>query len=230
MTPASQSQTLISSSPQVWLFLTPRDAGLLWSYEQSRVQIWVVLRMTLCLPVWAAAQVGVFSHWQSSSLNLKLTRRLLHDLITLYYPNWRYPLILAKVCPLFGPGPGPGLTSRVTWTSLNFWHFSWKRTFIEFVMEASTSAPRRKPVAIITIGMAGAGKSTFVQRINSYLHSLDPPTPPYILNLDPAVTHVPFEANIDIRDTVNYQEVMKQYVCGWLLCSTSNSLQIPGTT
>ncbi|KAF9265049.1 XPA-binding protein 1 [Marasmius fiardii PR-910] len=73
---------------------------------------------------------------------------------------------------------------------------------------------RKKPVAIITIGMAGAGKSTFVQRINSYLHSQDPAKTPYILNLDPAVTHVPFEANIDIRDTVNYPEVMKQYNLG----------------
>lgn len=79
-------------------------------------------------------------------------------------------------------------------------------------MSSSTTKP--KPVVIITIGMAGAGKSTFVQRINSYLHSQDPPSPPYILNLDPAVTHVPYEANIDIRDTVNYQEVMKQYNLG----------------
>lgn len=60
--------------------------------------------------------------------------------------------------------------------------------------------------------MAGAGKSTFVQRINSHLHSLNPPSPPYILNLDPAVTNVPFEPNIDIRDTVDYHEVMKQSV------------------
>ncbi|PPQ77834.1 hypothetical protein CVT25_015328 [Psilocybe cyanescens] len=72
----------------------------------------------------------------------------------------------------------------------------------------------KKPIAIITIGMAGAGKSTFVQRLNSYLHSLEPPSPPYILNLDPAVTYVPYEPNIDIRDTVNYQEVMKQYNLG----------------
>ncbi|THV02587.1 XPA-binding protein 1 [Dendrothele bispora CBS 962.96] len=84
----------------------------------------------------------------------------------------------------------------------------------------------KKPIAIITIGMAGAGKSTFVQRINSYLHShSEPPQsgsedpkvktrPPYIVNLDPAVTNVSFEANIDIRDTVNYQEVMKQYNLG----------------
>ena len=45
-------------------------------------------------------------------------------------------------------------------------------------------------MVVITIGMAGAGKSTFVQRMNSYLHAQE--TPPYILNLDPAVTHVPF--------------------------------------
>ncbi|KAL1688181.1 hypothetical protein GGG16DRAFT_95012 [Schizophyllum commune] len=79
--------------------------------------------------------------------------------------------------------------------------------------EPSSSAPApKKPVAIITIGMAGAGKSTFVQRINSYLHTQS--TPPYVLNLDPAVSYVPFEPNIDIRDTINYQEVMKQYNLG----------------
>lgn len=89
-------------------------------------------------------------------------------------------------------------------------------------MDAPSSSIKKKPVAIIAIGMAGAGKSTFVQRINSYLHSLDPPSPPYILNLDPAVTHVPFDANIDIRDTVNYQEVMKQCVPG-CLCSRNDN-------
>ena len=82
------------------------------------------------------------------------------------------------------------------------------------VAESSSSTVKKdkSPVTIITIGMAGAGKTTFVQRINAYLHSLSPPSPPYILNLDPAVTRVPYEANIDIRDTVNYQEVMKQFV------------------
>jgi len=62
--------------------------------------------------------------------------------------------------------------------------------------------------------MAGSGKTTFVQRINSYLHSLQPPRPPYALNLDPAVASVPFDANIDIRDTVDYKQVMKQYNLG----------------
>jgi GTPase SAR1 family protein len=35
-----------------------------------------------------------------------------------------------------------------------------------------------------------------------------------VINLDPAVTHLPYGANIDIRDTVNYKEVMKQYNLG----------------
>ncbi|EHS63031.1 hypothetical protein PGTUg99_024480 [Puccinia graminis f. sp. tritici] len=68
------------------------------------------------------------------------------------------------------------------------------------------------PVCIICIGMAGSGKTTFVQRLNSYLHSIK--KPPYILNLDPAVSSLPFQPNIDIRDTVNYKQVMKQYNLG----------------
>ncbi|EIW77732.1 XPA-binding protein 1 [Coniophora puteana RWD-64-598 SS2] len=79
----------------------------------------------------------------------------------------------------------------------------------------TNTSTSKKPSVIITIGMAGAGKSTFVQRINSYLHTSENDTrPPYILNLDPAVLNLPFEANIDIRDTVNYAEVMKQYNLG----------------
>jgi GTPase SAR1 family protein len=68
------------------------------------------------------------------------------------------------------------------------------------------------PVAVVCVGMAGSGKTTFMQRINSYLHGKR--SPPYVLNLDPAVKNVPFESNIDIRDSVNYKEVMKQYNLG----------------
>jgi len=38
--------------------------------------------------------------------------------------------------------------------------------------------------------------------------------PSYFINLDPAVKETAFNANIDIRDTVNYKEVMKQYSLG----------------
>ncbi|KAI0357229.1 XPA-binding protein 1 [Trametes cingulata] len=79
---------------------------------------------------------------------------------------------------------------------------------------STTASEKKKPIVIITIGMAGAGKSTFVQQINSYLHSKEPPSPPYVLNLDPAVANTPFEANIDIRDTVDYHKVMKEYNLG----------------
>ncbi|KAA8648651.1 hypothetical protein EYZ11_012756 [Aspergillus tanneri] len=68
------------------------------------------------------------------------------------------------------------------------------------------------PVAVVCVGMAGSGKTTFMQRINSHLHSQK--TVPYVLNLDPAVHSVPFESNIDIRDSINYKEVMKQYNLG----------------
>ncbi|KAI1774886.1 hypothetical protein F4818DRAFT_448604 [Hypoxylon cercidicola] len=69
-----------------------------------------------------------------------------------------------------------------------------------------------EPVAIVCVGMAGSGKTTFMQRINAYLHGKR--DPPYVINLDPAVLNVPFESNIDIRDSVNYKEVMKQYNLG----------------
>ncbi|CAO1604981.1 MAG: hypothetical protein LQ349_000835 [Xanthoria aureola] len=68
------------------------------------------------------------------------------------------------------------------------------------------------PVAIVCVGMAGSGKTTFMQRINSHLHTKK--TPPYVINLDPAVHNVPFDSNIDIRDSLNYKEVMKEYNLG----------------
>lgn len=51
-----------------------------------------------------------------------------------------------------------------------------------------------------------------MRRVNSYLHQHQ--KPPYVINLDPAVLSTPFESNIDIRDSVNYEEVMKQYNLG----------------
>ncbi|CAI6092885.1 unnamed protein product [Clonostachys chloroleuca] len=80
---------------------------------------------------------------------------------------------------------------------------------------SATAAPvdaASMPPAIVCIGMAGSGKTTFMRRINAYLHSKQ--TAPYVINLDPAVLSVPFESNIDIRDSVNYEEVMKQYNLG----------------
>ncbi|KAF9873644.1 hypothetical protein CkaCkLH20_08754 [Colletotrichum karsti] len=78
---------------------------------------------------------------------------------------------------------------------------------------AATPTPAgESPVSIVVVGMAGSGKTTFMRRINSHLHGKK--EPPYVINLDPAVLNVPFESNIDIRDSVNYEEVMKQYNLG----------------
>ncbi|KAI6895861.1 hypothetical protein D0867_06001 [Hortaea werneckii] len=82
---------------------------------------------------------------------------------------------------------------------------------------STTTSSQQPPVAVITIGMAGSGKTTFMQRINAHLHHQSQSSstpPPYVLNLDPAVRSVPFDSNIDIRDSVNYKEVMKQYNLG----------------
>ncbi|KAK4189422.1 putative ATPase NPA3 [Podospora australis] len=84
--------------------------------------------------------------------------------------------------------------------------------------EQSTPAPSaaqataKQPVAIVCVGMAGSGKTTFMQRINAYLH--EKKDAPYVMNLDPAITHSPFQANIDIRDSVNYKKVMEEYKLG----------------
>jgi len=69
-----------------------------------------------------------------------------------------------------------------------------------------------RPTVCLVIGMAGSGKTTLMQRLNAHLHAQK--RPPYVINLDPAVAHVPFGSNIDIRDTVKYKEVMTQYSLG----------------
>ena len=74
------------------------------------------------------------------------------------------------------------------------------------------------------MGMAGSGKTTFVQvssnnslivmiqRMIAYLKENGKNT--YNLNLDPAVLEVHFPCNIDIRDSVKYKNVMKSYNLG----------------
>lgn len=68
------------------------------------------------------------------------------------------------------------------------------------------------PTNVICIGMAGSGKTTFMQRLNSHLHAKK--EPPYVMNLDPAVLNIPFGAHIDIRDSINYKKVMEEYKLG----------------
>ncbi|KAK3294406.1 uncharacterized protein B0H64DRAFT_400625 [Chaetomium fimeti] len=77
---------------------------------------------------------------------------------------------------------------------------------------ASPDGQTGQPTVVVCMGMAGAGKTTFMQRIAS--HQFGKKETPYIINLDPAVTYSPFQSNIDIRDSVNYKKVMEEYNLG----------------
>ncbi|KAK5805050.1 GPN-loop GTPase 1 [Gossypium arboreum] len=79
-------------------------------------------------------------------------------------------------------------------------------------IESSSSGFKKKPVIIIVVGMAGSGKTTFLHRL--VCHTQASNIRGYVMNLDPAVMTLPFGANIDIRDTVKYKEVMKQFNLG----------------
>lgn len=70
----------------------------------------------------------------------------------------------------------------------------------------------RSPVVVLLIGMAGSGKSTWMHRLVVRLQSQSKRV--YTVNLDPAVRNLAYPVNIDIRDTVNYKEVMKRFGLG----------------
>lgn len=55
------------------------------------------------------------------------------------------------------------------------------------------SIDERKIPCIIILGMAGAGKTSFVSRLVSSLYNTGKP---YVVNLDPACKEVPYPANI----------------------------------
>ena len=61
-------------------------------------------------------------------------------------------------------------------------------------------------INLIVLGMAGSGKTTFVQKLEEEIADKDKES--YIINLDPAVIDTLYEPNLDIRDTIKYKEVM----------------------
>ena len=63
-----------------------------------------------------------------------------------------------------------------------------------------------KTINLIVVGMAGSGKTTFVQKLEEEIANKDKES--YIINLDPAVMDTLYEPNLDIRDTIKYKEVM----------------------
>lgn len=77
---------------------------------------------------------------------------------------------------------------------------------------SASPSERKRPVVILVVGMAGTGKTTLVHRLQHYAYENGVAS--YFINLDPAVISVPYNANVDIRDTVDYKEVMRRYRLG----------------
>lgn len=72
---------------------------------------------------------------------------------------------------------------------------------------------KNSSICMIVLGMAGSGKTTFVDKLADHLYN-EVDKPGYVINLDPACRELPYPANIDIRDTINYKKVMKDYELG----------------
>lgn len=99
------------------------------------------------------------------------------------------------------------------------------------------------PICVLVVGMAGSGKTTLMSQLQESTMPEEPdedeggetdasadkvastkaaPTssgsikdmPAYCINLDPATLDVPYGASIDIRDTVDYKQVMAQHNLG----------------
>ena len=94
---------------------------------------------------------------------------------------------------------------------------------------------QKTPICVIVVGMAGSGKSSLMAQMQHHANMKKQASskkkgteesdeaaendnqvslPTYCINLDPATHHLVYEAAIDIRDTINYKEVMKQHNLG----------------
>jgi hypothetical protein len=98
------------------------------------------------------------------------------------------------------------------------------------------------PICVLVVGMAGSGKTTLMSQLQESTMPEEPDEdeggetdasaekvastkaaassgsikdlPAYCINLDPATLDVPYGASIDIRDTVDYKQVMAQHNLG----------------
>ena len=69
-------------------------------------------------------------------------------------------------------------------------------------MEKDEKDDGKKPTTLIVMGMAGSGKTTFVQRLTASLNMANQERPPYVINLDPAVADLQFPVSAFPLQTV----------------------------
>ncbi|AKA74256.1 GTPase [Saccharolobus solfataricus] len=65
---------------------------------------------------------------------------------------------------------------------------------------------------VFILGTAGSGKTTLTKNLQDYL--LDQEMDTAVINLDPAVEHLPYTPDFDVRDYVDAYEVMQNYHLG----------------
>ncbi|KAK6089446.1 hypothetical protein P3W45_001583 [Vairimorpha bombi] len=79
-----------------------------------------------------------------------------------------------------------------------------------------------KPTVFIVVGMAGSGKTTFCQRLYSWISAdkckIDSSTGLnshiFSVNLDPAVVNTKMPLNVDIKEHIDYYDIMDKYNLG----------------
>lgn len=91
----------------------------------------------------------------------------------------------------------------------------------EMKMNDTIPAKTHGPVCIIVLGMAGSGKTSFVQRITSHLYARK--QKPYVINLDPACREVPYPANIGKQNDYNFEVMCVTSAGGPWQCQTPNT-------
>ena len=71
-------------------------------------------------------------------------------------------------------------------------------------METDEKDDGKKPTTLIVMGMAGSGKTTFVQRLTASLNMANQERPPYVINLDPAVADLQFPVSLCSFRNLNF--------------------------
>ena len=74
-------------------------------------------------------------------------------------------------------------------------------------MDRVLNRGHKRPTVTLVVGMAGSGKTSIVTCLKT-LHEQGGESV-YTINLDPAVRDTPYNPNIDIRDTVDYDGIRK---------------------